>query len=188
MRMKNGRRGMTLVELLVVITIITIIGMMVMPALMKGVGQGMRSRAEADVSSLNMAVQAYFDKYGEWPAASEQAYSVDANLTAMFRGTNVTVDGKVRNAQRVRFLEIPDSEVVNGVWVDPWNSPYYFAVDMNGDGIVNASVVERGRFGKVINHGTIIVTGRQAVAFSMGPNTNLSPNVTDPGYDDVRSW
>lgn len=184
----TSRRGMTLVELLVVMVIITILGALVLAVLRRGPPEGLRTRTQVDVSALATAVEAYRLNYGEWPVTNENAYATDATLTALFRGTNVTSEGRARNTRQIKLLDVRDAAVGASGWQDPWGKPYFFAVDQDGDGIITAQVIERGRFGQPILHGTLVVTGRQVIAFSFGPNTNLNLNVTDPAYDDLRSW
>lgn len=168
------KKGMTLVELLVVISIILILAVMILPALMKSFKQALVNRAKVEVGELAKAITAYRFNYGRWPVtgSGDMVYEVNQGLAAMLMGSNTVA---YPNTRSIKFITIPQSSTNGNGWVDPWQMPLRFAVDGDGNNIISTS-------------DGISVTGKQVVAYSLGPNTNLNVSTSDPNFDDIRSW
>ncbi len=98
---KRRQKGMTLVEIMVVITIIGLITAAVAVAVMPQLGKARTETAKADVKKLQGALDLYKMKRGSYPdtAAGWQAVMQSGELT-----------------------EIPK---------DPWNEPYIYMLEGN---------------------------------------------------------
>lgn len=64
----NAQRGFTLVELLIVISIIAILASYIFPVLSKAREKAYYARALVEFESVNVSIQHYMDKYGDYPA------------------------------------------------------------------------------------------------------------------------
>ena len=62
-------RAFTLIELLVVIAIIAILTAVILPALSGSKGKARDAQRVSDVSQLQLALELYFDRCGQYPAA-----------------------------------------------------------------------------------------------------------------------
>lgn len=63
-------RGFTLVEIILVILVITILASTLLPKLMGAPARARDAGRIADLSSLELALQSYYNDYGSFPAAS----------------------------------------------------------------------------------------------------------------------
>jgi len=69
--MKNSKKsGFTLIELLVVIGIIVLLAGIVMPNFMKQIDKAKKTRARADIHSLENALAMYQTDYGVYPTST----------------------------------------------------------------------------------------------------------------------
>jgi type II secretory pathway pseudopilin PulG len=99
-----GRRAFTLVELLVVITIIIILMGLLTPVIMIALGNAKEARIIGDIAGLDTALKAYKEKYGSYPPSdfSDMMIGVNVNtnssaarhLAKAFPRCDVTVELK----------------------------------------------------------------------------------------------
>lgn len=130
-------RGFTLIELLVVIGIIVLLAGIVMPNFMKQIDKAKKTRARADIHSVENALAMYQTDYGIYPGHKDvgENLSTDAegNITALKRmlqtaGTN----------GRGPYLskDIPN---------DPYGEKYrYIAPGNTGSSVYDNPLKERG--------------------------------------------
>ncbi len=137
MHQQNRKRGIaskaregafTLVELLVVVTIIGLLVGLISVAVPKAIESGMKAKAKGELTAIVSAVKAYKQEYGRWPSAnttSDKSFEGDdsKSLLAALSGMSNTL---VENPKSVRFLEGADTD---GKMKDPWGTQYLILVD-----------------------------------------------------------
>src|SRR5438876_9783803 len=159
---RRSIQAFTLLELLVVITIIIILIGFLFPAFRGIQDQAKRTQAKNDLNQIVTAINAFYTEYGKYPVASgtttDTAAKCDANNFTVFDvlrydtsnsadATNVTT----LNPRQVVFIEPPTAkDQINpklgikvlganqGVWFDPWGLPYNVTIDANYNAITNA--------------------------------------------------
>jgi prepilin-type N-terminal cleavage/methylation domain-containing protein len=156
---RASRDAFTLIEMLVVISIIIILMGLLFPAF-KGVqDQAKRTQAKNDLTQIVTAVNAYYTEYGKYPLAPsfEQNHDVTFGDTS-FQDQLLNVlraNGKGRdnpasastddneNPRRIAFITppiakdgtapkngiSPDTGTNPGMFYDPWGKPYYIKID-----------------------------------------------------------
>lgn len=145
----KARRAFTLIELLVVIAIIGILSGLLYPAIGAAIEQAKKTRAKAEVKAIELAFQAYYKEYQQWP---QIPFGTPAKETA--KGIKLTGDwadllldptaDQNNNPRRVTFLTV---NKVNGDGdpVNPWGDDtgsgaddevYWVKFDANFDGTI----------------------------------------------------
>ena len=126
--LKDREGAFTLVELLVVISIIGMLAGLMSVAIPKAMESGKKAKAKGELTAIVAAVKAYKQEYGRWPGnntTSDQPFEGNNSkyLLAALGGTNNTL---VENPKSVRFLEGAETD---GTMKDPWKTQYYILVD-----------------------------------------------------------
>ena len=112
--LRRSELGFTLVEILVVITIIALVMSLVGPRVLNYLGESKVKAAKIQIESLASAVELYYLDTGQYPSSSEGLNSL------LLRPGNVT-------GWNGPYLK------GNGVPSDPWGKPYlYRAPGQNG--------------------------------------------------------
>jgi prepilin-type N-terminal cleavage/methylation domain-containing protein len=163
-------RAFTLIEMLVVMTIIGILAGLLLPAIKGAITKAKEARAKTECNNLVNAVNAFLSEYGRLPEGSnttDKVYGFGANsnstLLNILRGTDAG-----NNPRKVVFMEGNSFDASNNM-LDPWKNQYRIVVDYDYDNIVLST--ETGVGG---------VTGRVAIAYCYsisGTTTNL-----------IKSW
>ena len=133
---KIKRGGFTLVELLVVVTIIGLLVGLISVAVPKAIESGMKAKAKGELTAIVAAVKAYKQEYGRWPGStftSDTTYQdgQSIQLLAALSGSNSPT---VENPKSVRFLEGAQS---NGTMLDPWGTQYLVLIDSDDSNSLN---------------------------------------------------
>jgi general secretion pathway protein G len=104
---RHGERGFTLVEILVVITIIGLIMALVGPRVLNYLSESKAKAAKIQIESFSTALDLYFLDVGRYPSSSE-------GLAAL-----VQRPGGIQtwNGPYLRSATVPN---------DPWNRPYIY--------------------------------------------------------------
>lgn len=105
---QNGRRGLTLIEFLVAVAIITVMLALFLPATHNPPRAGRRTLCKNSLKQIGLALHNYHDTYGSFPPA----YTVDA-------------DGARLHSWRTLLLPFLDQEILYETidLTKPWNDP-----------------------------------------------------------------
>ncbi|NDC00414.1 MAG: prepilin-type N-terminal cleavage/methylation domain-containing protein, partial [Verrucomicrobia bacterium] len=150
--MRPSAGGFSLVELLVVVSIIGLLVGLATLGVGKGLEAGDKAKAKAEMMAIVAAVKAYKQEYGFYPLPPSKRFAVtvrDENwggwigselgkpdtptddcksVMQILSGQNI-VDkdtGTPMNPKQIRFLEGPQSD---GTFLDPWGSAYTVKMD-----------------------------------------------------------
>ena len=194
---KNGRRSgqasFTLVELLVVISIIGMLAGIMVPTITKAMEAGKKAKVKGELTALVAACKAYSQEYGKLPVDPSDIGKSGYNLgsfggagdTANYKkfiqmlcgDSSIVFSGQIMNPKGVRFLE---GAKTDGTFQDPWGNQYCVKMDTNESGGLEY-------YGSSGNQENIRVT---VITVSLGKNKtqdNPDKNVAPKG-DDVFSW
>jgi hypothetical protein len=92
-----------------------------------------------DAKTLRRALVEYRSVYGKWPVHDGQTRDVvyepgtQKELMDALRGV-----GAKLNPRGIVFIELTQSTLLGGEFVDPWGKPYFIGFDIDGDGNVDA--------------------------------------------------
>ena len=144
---RRGQAGFTLVELLVVISIIGLLAGIMVPTISKAMEAGKKAKAKGELTAVIAALKAYKQEYGQWPMASgdrsEDEWFGGGNygnpengrtLMKILSGSNIIVSGVGQNPKSVTFFEGAKvssgrRDTSGGELLDPWGTQYGFKVD-----------------------------------------------------------
>lgn len=107
----------TLIELMVVITIIAILAGLTLGSMGYVNRKSAEARARTEVAALSAAIDSFKLEFGKYPASQEVLYS---ELT----GTNAAI-----NMNRKVFFEPTPGMVTNGAFIDPWGANYVYTTN-----------------------------------------------------------
>jgi prepilin-type N-terminal cleavage/methylation domain-containing protein len=140
--------GFTLIELIVVITIIIILAGLLFPAFRGVQDQAKRTQAKNDLTQIVTAVNAFYTEYGKYPLVTadtiygpEGGSSADLfyTLRAVASGANAI---NAINTRAIVFMSPPDvKDTANpragigsdGQYYDPWGTRYNVEIDGSYD-------------------------------------------------------
>jgi general secretion pathway protein G len=117
---RGNRAGFTLIEILVVITVIAILAGMVSPMVFRNVGDAKVSAARAQIESFGLALDTYYLHNDYYPTTEEGlAALVTPPVGPSDRRTVGPSDRRNVSNWRGPYLK-------KGVPLDPWGNPYHY--------------------------------------------------------------
>jgi general secretion pathway protein G len=142
----SGRRGFTLIEMMVVIVIIGILLAMVAAAVVKGLGKSKETRNRSDVSQMELALEQFKQRFGAYPPSRIVLYD---KYAFYFDATGNYKDGQL-GKDSVAFLNRMFPRLASQNLTDynyPWTysqkanpsdpAPTSIWVDWNGNGALD---------------------------------------------------
>lgn len=149
--MKNN--GFTLIELLVVIAILAVLMTLGSKGLRHARTSAKKAQAMVEMKSIETAVKAYLNKYGELPVAFGPDIVFDVEYdTKEFPESEAIISSLTmaddveegRNSAQMVFLDA-QSDGDTGSFRDPWGFQYRIALDTDCDGriVIGGETVRR---------------------------------------------
>jgi len=134
-------KSFTLVEILVVISIIGLLAGLALPAIQGAQTAARKGKAKAEMQSIITSLKAYQNEYGRLPNPSavggggDGYFSDSASPRLFLMLSGATNDSSGENPRQIAFLELPASST-NGSFPDPWKRNYLLKIDTDGDNVV----------------------------------------------------
>lgn len=201
--MKTNRevslRAFTLLELLVVITIIAILGSLVVSQIIKAIDEANRVKVLAVVNELKAGINTYQVDYGRFPIDSKAATNGEDAPEVLTDGSNSLVDallgippaegGTDLNPKRTQYCQFPNAKNDRHGLVgtkrpyklnDLWGQPYHILLDTNGDNQVKNPDTANTDPKISQNQGTHL-----AIKFAVYSSGKDQKSLT---ADDITSW
>lgn len=176
-----------LIRILLAVVVIVILTFLLLLKFTHFRNRVLEAQARSDVNAIEASIRGYYMNYGKLPVPDSQqgipdktygsieVYQITSVLEAITKGWN---KANALNPKGIVFLPLSphknrwDKE---GRILDPWGTPYWIALDNNGDGTV------------IYSNAVYSVTNSSVgIAVSFGPNGKPD----DPAYpesDDIIS-
>ena len=126
---RSRQTGFTLVELLVVISIVGLLAGLMTVAVPRAMEGGKKAKANGELTAIVAAVKAYKQEYGRWPGSATATSDItfeDTDSKSLLSALGGTSNALVENPKSVRFLEGAGTD---GTMQDPWGTQYLVVVD-----------------------------------------------------------
>lgn len=168
---RRSRAAFTLVEMLVVITILGVLMAMMVPAAGLIMKRAKIANTKSDASIVVTSMGKYHAEYNRWPSTYPVRDTTDSDWVAMMAPKPDTSEKD--NFKGIVFFE-PGGGALNaaGAFVDTWGRPFRFRLDVTGQGQLENPNEDVGG----------MVRGR-VLAWSAGPDGDY-----DSWADNVASW
>jgi prepilin-type N-terminal cleavage/methylation domain-containing protein len=195
------KRGFTLVELLVVISIIAILATILIPVMGRAIERGEISRARAEMGGLAAAIETYYREYGLWPVQASNGrpdITFGSKNGSFLRKQSEVMNilrataSQTNNTKKMVFMEVPESSmtgrdkdgntynVSEGYYLDPWGNPYMICMDTDFDGEVGLccmSAIVMSYLNAISSDNNAVIPGIGVGIVSYGPRPAESNSV-----------
>lgn len=216
-RRKNNycASGFTLIELVVVISVIAILMALLFPAFQSAQNQAKRTQAKNDLTQIVTAVNAFYTEYGKYPApdatgsfTSDTVFG-DSNNTGKYksfqlfntlRAVQTDNTAVALNPKLISFIQgntVKDSTNPRagfdaaGNFYDPWGRTYAVAVDLSYDNVTQTQIPQYTDLIYATEPDCNcpgITAGAIAYTFGKDAQQGTNGNGKYAGSDDVISW
>ncbi len=164
----------TLIEILVVISIIAVLMGLLVPALNKALKRAKRSQALAAVKSMHLAIKQYETTYGFLPFTGLNADTLVSSTQYSLLVNTLGALDTASNPRKLKFLSLDK----NNKFLDPWQRDLQVSLDLDYDGDINDD--------KVYGFGLLQTN---VIVWSKGFDGLDSATDTDPSNsDNINSW
>lgn len=186
--MNRIKRFFTIIELLVVISVIAILMGILIPTIGNIRQNAKKTKAKAEINAIVTAIKQYEQTYGvlpwgggsdvQWEDQSSEDDEYDTLMQILTQTNMTSGDATNRktygNVRKISMLDVPKDFETKG-YLDPWGTNrYVIALDLNYDNQVSVN-------GETLN-GTVFV-------YSKGPDKIDSSTASNSANDDnINSW
>ena len=212
-RIREHTSAFTLIELLVVMTLIAILLGIGYPAFTSVMESARKTQAKNEEQQIVAAVNAFYTDYGKYPIVTADTTITGTStptsgdlfftLRAVSGGANTA---NAVNTRAIVFIQPPVSKdqtnprsgikTSNGIWYDPWGSPYNVMIDGNYDNQLANPYIGDNPGGTTLYLGVIVWSFGKNGALGGGPAAAGPAGFTSEGGSannffgsgDVISW
>ncbi|RMD83594.1 MAG: prepilin-type N-terminal cleavage/methylation domain-containing protein [Lentisphaerae bacterium] len=185
------RYSFSLIELLVVISIIVILVGIAIPVYLSVTAKARRSKAKFQIQELMTALSSYKASYQAFPfyPANSSYDDVLINTDSLNGTSGDPYNDLITTLRGTRADLNPRKQIFlsqsTGSFVDPWGEVFFVALDYRGDGEINES--SPGNTTPKI-YGASVVASDIAI-WSKGPDKKHSSTDSDASnQDNITSW
>lgn len=136
------RHGFSLIELIVVISIIAILMTLVAPMMGKAKQKARIAQTKAEIAALETAISAYYSDRGTYPTDGSEGDGCESDNTdiiSQLSGIDYGGSGTYEVAITGQtdwngpYMEFDTEDIVGGQFVDPWNQAYVMELALDND-------------------------------------------------------
>ena len=188
---RRAQSGFTLVELLVVISIIVVLAALSFGAAQVAIKKGNTLKAKTDATALETAIQQYYQEYSKLPSIAENSDEIRTEGEAGIELLNILLGkeddtGTMQNPRKIPFLSVGVGKnrkkggliysnggaggQIEGLY-DAWGNAFYIKLDTEYE----EEILDPLRQGNIVRQ-------KVALVYSYGADGKIG------GGDDVQTW